>query len=360
MPLYMIRNDITKVQADAIVNPANRNLVQGSGTSRGIYQAAGEQLLTDACSRLRPCEVGQAVATDAFELDAKKIIHAVAPVWQGGSAGEEAILHDAYTNSMKLAMEQGCESIAFPLISSGNMGFPKDVAMRVAMSAISNFLMEQDMMVYLVLYDRNSVSVSQKILGAIDEYIDDNYVDENDESYDFISYSDGFPRVREELAEYRSRRFEADRADLLMDAAPVAHAVSPARASAPAIRPKSTLEQRIENLDETFSQMLLRMIDERGLKDSQVYKKANIDRRHFSKIRNNPDYAPTKRTVISLAIALELTLDETVDLLNRAGYAFSKSSKFDVIICFFLESRSYDIFEINEVLFYYNQSILGE
>ena len=334
MPFLMVRNDISKMTADAIVNTANQNLHEGSGTSKAIYMAAGEKKLNEACRKIGHCDLGKAVITEAFGLNAKYIIHAVGPVWDDGASGEEALLYNAYLESLKLAAEHKCESIAFPLISSGNYGFPKEKAMKVALAAISDFLMEQDMLVYLVLYDRDSLAVSQKLFHSIEEYIDDNYVEENNENFEW-----------EDIEEIVSEKFMIS--------------ISPSM-PAPMQVPKRSLENIVENLDETFSEMLLRLIDERSLKDSYVYKKANVDRRHFSKIRNDMEYAPNKKTVIAFAIALELTLDEAVDLMRKAGFAFSRSSKFDVIICYFIENREFNIFEINEVLFIYGQPILGE
>lgn len=353
MPLLMVRNDITRVQADAIVNSANEELLEGSGTSRAIYQAAGETELAQACAKLGHCKLGQAVITAAFGLPAKYIIHAVGPEWKDGYSREEEILYDTYRNSLLLAKEYLCESIAFPLISSGNLGFPKDRAMKAAVSAISDFLMEHEMLVYLVLYDRDSVFVSEKLLGSIEEYIDDNYVEEKDESLEGEALLPVFVQARPENRRkilFPKNTMPPNAGMMCQERAPLA--------AAPA--PKRSLDSLMEHLDETFSQMLLRLIDERGFKDSYVYKKANIDRRHFSKIRNDVYYTPTKKTVIAFAIALELTLDETIDLMGKAGYALSKSSKFDVIISFFLENKSYNIYEINEVLFQYGQPILGE
>lgn len=361
MPFFMIRNDITKVHADAIVNPANEDLLEGSGTSRAIYLAAGEYELADACLKIGHCNLGQAVATPAFQLSAKYIFHAVGPVWLDGKHGEEKLLYDTYRNSLMLAADYHLESIAFPLLSSGNYGYPKDKALNTAIRAVSDFLMEQDMLVYLVLYDRTSLSVSQKLFSSIEEYIDDHYVDENDESI----WGD------EDYPEFAKREFEEkfkaiDFSDYKTAEEPVCKEVSEVLSDERSFcentqsAPIRSLENLLNHQTETFSQMLLRLIDERGLKDSYVYKKANIDRRHFSKIRNNMDYAPNKKTVLALAIALELSLDETKDLLMRAGFAFSCCSKSDVIICYFIENRKYDIFEINELLFVYGEPILGE
>ena len=185
MPFLMIRNDITKVAADAVVNPANRNLLQGSGTSRASYQAAGEQELAASCEAIGRCDLGRAVCTPAFGLPAKYIFHAVCPAWHGGGFGEAEQLAGAYHSALELAAEYHCESVAFPLLSSGNYGYPKEQAFRIAVDTITQYVMEHDLTVYLVLYDRDSLAVSRKLFASVEEYIDDHYVAQNDESYGF-------------------------------------------------------------------------------------------------------------------------------------------------------------------------------
>lgn len=347
MPLLLIRNDITKVTADALVNPANPELLEGSGTSRAIYLAAGEEQLAAACRSLGHCEPGNSVITPAFRLQARYIIHTVCPVWEDGTRGEAKLLYRSYQSALELAEEYSLDSIAFPLLSSGNYGFPKEQAMKTALRAVSDFLMEHDLLVYLVLYDRSAVSVSRKLFASVEEYIDDHYVAEKDERY---------PGRREELR--RQGTFQMPQRSQMFRMPMEAPSMAVPSMEAP--MPGRSLEELMKHMDETFSEMLLRLIDERGLKDSYVYKRANIDRRHFSKIRNDRDYAPNKKTVFAFIIALELSLDEAEDLLRRAGFSFSNSSKFDVIVCYFIENRKYDIFEINEMLFAYGQPTLGE
>ena len=313
MPFLMIRNDITKVAADAIVNPANRNLLQGSGTSRAIYQAAGEQELTAACEAIGYCDLGKAVCTPAFRLPAKYIFHAVCPAWHGDMAGEAEQLAGAYHSALELAVEHHCESVAFPLLSSGNYGYPKEQAFRIAVDTITGFVLDHDLTVYLVLYDRHSLAVSRKLFASVEEYIDDHYVAQNDESYEF-------DRWRRESAE-RRRRLEEEAAPMLEAAAPPAAPMA-----------ARSLENLMDNLGESFTTRLLRLIDERGLKDSTVYKQSNISRQHFSKIQCNRDYNPKKKTVLAFAVGLHLSEDETIDLLQSAGYAFSDGSKRDWIV----------------------------
>ena len=334
MPFLMIRNDITKVTADAIVNPANRNLLQGNGTSRAIYQAAGEQELTAACEAIGYCEPGRAVCTPAFRLPAKYIFHAVCPAWHGGVAGEAEQLAGAYHSALELAVEHRCESVAFPLLSSGNYGYPKEQAFRIAVDTITQYVMEHDLTVYLVLYDRHSLAVSRKLFASVEEYIDDHYVAQNDESYEFD----------------RRRRLEEDAALPMMGAVP-----------APAAAPMAarSLEHLMDNLGESFTTRLLRLIDERGLKDSTVYKQANISRQHFSKIQCNRDYNPKKKTVLAFAVGLHLSEDKTIDLLQSAGYAFSDGSKRDWIVRYCLEHKIYNINQVNTLLFEYDQEQLG-
>ena len=345
MPFLMIRNDITKVTADAIVNPANRNLLQGSGTSRAIYQVAGEQELTAACEAIGYCEPGRAVCTPAFGLPAKYIFHAVCPAWQGGGFGEAEQLAGAYHSALELAAEYHCESVAFPLLSSGNYGYPKEQAFRIAVDTITQYVMEHDLTVYLVLYDRDSLAVSRKLFASVEEYIDDHYVAQNDESYQF-------DRRRRESAERRRWRLGEEAAPMLETAA-----APPPPAAAP--RTARSLESLMDNLGESFTTRLLRLIDERGLKDSTVYKQSNISRQHFSKIQCNRDYNPKKKTVLAFAVGLHLSEDETIDLLKSAGYAFSDGSKQDWIVRYCLEQKIYNINQVNTLLFQWDQEQLG-
>ena len=343
MPFLMIRNDITKVTADAIVNPANQNLLQGSGTSRAIYQAAGEQELTAACEAIGRCDLGRAVCTPAFGLPAKYIFHAVCPAWHGGGFGEAEQLASAYHSALELVAEYHCESVAFPLLSSGNYGYPKEHAFRIAVDTITQYVMEHDLTVYLVLYDRHSLAVSRKLFASVEEYIDDHYVAQNDESY-------GSGRRRRESAERRRWRLEEAAPMLETAAAPPPPAASMAARS---------LESLMDNLGESFTTRLLRLIDERGLKDSTVYKQSNISRQHFSKIQCNRDYNPKKKTVLAFAVGLHLSEDETIDLLKSAGYAFSDGSKRDWIVRYCLEHKIYNINQVNTLLFEYDQEQLG-
>lgn len=328
MPLQLVRNDITKMKVDAIVNAANTALKRGGGVCGAIFSAAGAKELQAECDRIGGCKVGEAVISKGYNLPAKYIIHTVGPVWQGGHANEAQLLHNCYINSLNLALKHKCESIAFPLISSGIFGYPKDQALHVAISAISEFLLNNEANVYLVLFDKNAVTLSEKLFTAITEYIDDHYVDERllRERHRGIEYVAGRAVIRQDEVLY-----------------------SPSR----------SLEDVLGQLDETFSEMLLRLIDEKGLTDVETYKRANIDRKLFSKIRSNKDYHPSKATALALAIALKLNLDETLDLLSKAGYTLSPSSKFDVIIQYFIEEGNYNIFEINEALFYFEQATLG-
>lgn len=352
MPFFMIRDDISKFfRADALVNPANPQLLEGSGSSRAIYLAAGEEEMTKACQKIGFCELGKAVITPAFRLPARYVIHAVGPVWVDGKHGEEEVLYSTYTEAMLLAEKHRLESIAFPLLSSGNYGFPKDKALKVAIRAISDFLMEHELLVYLVLYDRAAVEVSKRFFTSLEEYIDNHYVDSRYECYYADKRSVSLDRMRNFPSMEKWKPEEAKKADDFLE--------EEFTTAMPFASPQRSLDNLLEQMGETFSQMLFRLIDERGLKDSYVYKKANVDRRHFSKIRTNIHYTPNKKTVIAFAIALELSLDETKDLLKRAGYALSNSSKFDVIICYFIEKHQYNIYEINETLFAYEQPILG-
>lgn len=330
MPIKIIRNDITKLECDAIVNAANHSLLGGGGVDGAIHKAAGPKLKKE-CKGLGGCSTGEAKITSAYKLPCKYVIHTVGPIWGGGQNGEEELLSLCYKNSLMLAKQYKCESVAFPLISSGAFRFPKDKALRIATKSISGFLSENDMLVYLVVFDREAFAISQRLFSDIQQYIDDTYVLAIDCCCRRAEYNKGSV-----LDSYKNS-FPAS--------------------SAPS--PELSLGDRLKTLDESFSKMLLRKIDEKGITDSECYKKANIDRKLFSKIRNNPEYKPSKSTAIAFAIALELDLEETSDMLMKAGYALSHSNKFDVIIEYFISKKSYDIFEINEALFAFDQNLLG-
>ena len=329
MPLEIVRNDITKMEVDAIVNAANETLLGGGGVDGCIHRAAGPELLQE-CRTLGGCRTGEAKLTGAYRLPCKYVIHTVGPVWNGGKCGEREQLASCYRTSLALAKEHCCETVAFPLISSGIFGYPKDQALRVAVDTIGEFLLHNDMTVYIVIFSRTAYQISSKLFADIAEYVDDHYVD---------AHTDSQRERLRRMSVLESRTLSADAA-----AAPMA---------------VDGLDSLLAHLDAGFSETLLKLIDRSGKKDSEIYKKANVDRKLFSKIRNNPDYKPSKATAIAFAIALELNLDETRDLVARAGYALSASSKFDVIIEYFIRQKKYDIFEINEALFAFDQSLLG-
>ncbi len=338
MPLKIVRNDITRMKVDAIVNAANSTLLGGAGVDGAIHKAAGPELLEE-CRLLGGCETGHAKITGAYRLPCRYVIHTVGPRWRGGNRGEREELGSCYRASLALAKEHGCETVAFPLISSGIYGYPKEEALKVATDAISDFLSENDMTVYIVIYRGDIRGIGEKLFSDISEYIADNYIEEPDAA----------PLM--------------ERGSVLSDEAVPAFMKSPSDQPAPApmMSPvkASTLDEAVSMMDESFSEMLLRKIDERGITDAQCYKKANIDRKLFSKIRNDRAYRPSKPTVLAFAIALELSLGETEEMLMKAGFALSHSSKFDIIVEFFISRGNYNIFEINEALFAFDQSLLG-
>ena len=310
MPFNIVRNDITKMNVDAIVNAANSHLQAGGGVCGAIFRAAGEKELQRECDSLGYCPVGEAIITKGYNLPSKYVIHAVGPIWAGGGHNEEGLLYGCYTNSLKLAKDRKLESIAFPLISSGIYGYPKAGAMRVASRAIVDFLSENEMTVYLVLFDMDATYIGERLFSSITKYIADMPISQCQDMYEIPDK-------------------------------------------------KESLERLLINLDESFSKTLMRLIDAKGRTDVEVYKKANIDRKLFSKIRSNPDYRPSKNTVLAFAIALELSLKETDQLLEKAGFALSHCSRFDIIIEYFIRKGSYDIYEINQTLFQFDQPILG-
>ena len=343
MPIQIVRNDITKIECDAIVNAANSSLLGGGGVDGAIHKAAGKGLLLE-CMKLGGCKVGQAKLTKAYKLPSKYVIHTVGPKWKGGQKGEKELLESCYRESLRIAIDNNCESVAFPLISSGVYGYPKNQALRVAVDVISSFLVEHDMLVYIVVFDKSAFQISEKLFADIASFIDDKYVDTHFE----------FNRTRsdawgESTLLGETRILPDD--DFVEMSATCAQSVA---------APKDvSLEDAVNQIDESFSQMLLRKIDEKGLTDAECYKKANVDRKLFSKIRSDVHYRPSKPTTIAFAVALELSLEETKDMLMKAGFALSRSNKFDIIIEYFISNNNYNVFEINEALFAFDQSLLG-
>lgn len=434
MPFEIVRNDIVNMQVDAIVNPANSKAATGVGTDAGIHKKAGRKLLW-ARKKIGVIKTGDAAITPGFRLDAKFVIHTAGPVWQGGVCDEENLLASCYRASLRLAAKHHCESIAFPLLSAGTYGFPKSLALQIAIREFSSFLMENEMRIYLVVFDRDSFVLSEKLFASVSSYIDENYVrakiaDEygSGESYRqnrssvrvqqaldlqetcpesksfppagataSLPVSDQgcefFPPGRPECASFpsgdqgceflpsgdqacasfppagASASLPPDSQETTPRFAPPASALLPPDGSIPApfhVDLSDTLsckaqdlESALGELDAGFSETLLHLIDQTGKKDSEIYKKANIDRKLFSKIRNNRDYKPSKPTSLAFAIALELNLAETKDFIARAGYALSHSSKFDIIVEYFIQNSNYNIFELNEVLFAFDQPLIG-
>ena len=344
MPIKIVRNDITKIECDAIVNAANPSLLGGGGVDGAIHRAAGKGLLLE-CTKLGGCKVGQAKLTKSYKLPSKFVIHTVGPKWKDGQNGEKELLESCYREALRIASDNNCESVAFPLISSGVYGYPKDQVLKVAVDTITSLLIEHGMLVYIVVFDKSAFQISEKLFSDIASYIDDKYVDTH-----FI-----FNRSRRD--EYGESTVLAE-TQILPDEFETCNLQAPCCPSMSA--PKaSSLADIVEQIDESFSQMLLRKIDEKGMTDAECYKKANVDRKLFSKIRRDIYYRPSKTTAIAFAIALELSLDDTKDMLMKAGFALSHSNKFDIIIEYFITNKNYNIFEINEALFAFDQGLLG-
>lgn len=339
MPLQIIRQDITKMRVDAIVNTTNEEMIGYSGVDLAVHEGAGPELDV-ACSKIAPLGLGCAKITKGYKLDAKYIIHTSGPIWQGGLVGESIILRSCYIESLKLAVKYGCNSVAFPLISSGVYGYPKDQVLKFAIQVITEFLFDHELMVYICVFDRKSYEFSKKLFTEISEFIDDKYVEEHDED------------CLQALEEFDS---DCPKEIVFNECckAPILSATTGSAAS-------KTLQEYMKSMDKPFAYKLFDLIDERGMTDVECYKKANVDKKTFSKIKCNPKtYKPSKQTAVAFAIALELNLDETQDLLASAGLTLSRSFIFDKIIRYFIQKGNYNIFEINEALFEFDQVLLG-
>lgn len=373
MSFKIVRNDITRIKADAIVNTANPEPVYSAGTDSAVYTAAGAEKLLEERKKIGRIAEGDVAVTPAFALDAKYIFHTVGPIWQGGNYGEKEIVRKCYQNCLDKAKNLELESIAFPLLATGTYGFPKADALLIATSVFSGFLAENEMEITLVVFDSESFAVSDKIFAGVDQFIDENYVGEKTvEEYSPVNLRAGLEahvadECAEEPIERKAARRERNRNErrglfgsgsnaMRMDSA--IPPVAAAGAACASVAPRS-LEDVVKNVSETWQESLLRLITERGYSDTEVYKRANVDRKLFSKIRTNKNYQPKKNTAVAFALALRLNLDETKDFLMRAGYAFSPSSKFDLIIEYSIEHGVYDLMLINGALFDHDQPQLG-
>ncbi len=329
MPLTIVRQDITEMATEAIVNTANPDPLIGSGVDKAIHDKAGEKLLEER-KKIGRLEVGEVAVTKGYGLKAKYVIHVSGPSWIDGEHDEKEMLYACYTRVLEEAKKLGIRSISFPLLSSGNYSFPQAAALETALNAINSFLLQNSMIVYLVVFRDEALLLSQNLYKDIEEFIDANYVAEKEkEEY-------GTNRAR-------PRRISSSYGSVVSGFIP---AIYPDQ-----YRKEPTLEDYLRKQGETFQQRLFRLIDQRDLKDTEVYKKADITKQHFSKIRSNPDYRPSKGTVIDLCFALELDLDEANDLLARAGYSLSPSSKEDLVVKYYLLHKKYDRYELKEAFY---------
>ena len=348
MPFKIVRNDITKMQVDAIVNTANSLPIYSEGTDSAIYEAAGVEELLAERRKMGTLEEGQVAITPGFRLPAKYIIHAVSPLYIDGESGEEELLRSCYQKSLELAHEKGCKSMAFPLIATGSFGYPKEEGLRIALDEINAFLMKHEMLIYLVVFDTEATRLGRNVYPALEEYIDKHYVEakkKKEYSFSFLPKLSMPSTNRRESSSSVLLREEAEACEMAM--APAA----PAPDDDDLFEEReSALGDRLKHLSDTFQEYLMFLIEDKGLSNAKVYKSAYLTKQLFSKIKLNPDYHPDKGTALRLCVGAQLNLDETKDLLARAGYALSPCDKRDVIFSFFIEQGIYDMLDIDIAL----------
>lgn len=363
MPFRIVRNDITKMNTEAIVNTANAHPVVGAGCDSAVYKAAGyEELLRYRTEKIGFVPEGEAFLTPGFHLQAKYIIHTVSPFYTGGSRGEEEKLRSCYRKSLRIAKENNMKSIAFPLISTGGFGYPKEEGMRIAVDEINAFLSGNEMMIYLVVFDTEAARLGEKIYPDLEEYIDRNYVlSKVEEEYGMAGFgANAIPPAPPARAGRRAvpaspkgsifKKKDKGSGISVQRKGPETDAVYEAE-EAPFFyfgeQHESKLKERMKHISDTFSQYLMYLIQDKGMENAEVWKRAIVDKKVFSKMKNNPDYHPQKRTALCLCIGAKLNLDESKDLLARAGYALSPCDKTDIIFSYFIENEIYDMIELD-------------
>lgn len=338
MPFEIVHNDITNMQVDAIVNPTDSYYSGSGGTDYAIHTAAGPALMCE-CQHLKSLNQSEIAVTKGYRLPCKYVLHTTGPVWHGGYDNEEALLRACYLNALFKASELGLSSIAFPLISSGTFGFPKDKVLRIAMTAIGDFLavLDFDLFVYLCVYDPEDYEISRRM--ELESFLQSALEPVDSDWSDFCAYEiceTGYAEPRAAAPECYEES-SASMEDFCVD----------------------NLDDWLKMQDDTFAVTLLKLIDKKNMTEVQCYKKANVSKKTFWKINNDPNYKPSKQTVIAFAIALELTLTETKDLLRTVGFTLSHSNTFDMIIEFYIQHKVYDIYEINSALYKFDQMCLG-
>ena len=380
MPLQIIRNDITKVKADAIVNTANPEPGFGAGVDAAVYEAAGREKLLEKRREIGVIEKGAAVITEGFDLPAKYIIHAVGTAWKDGRSGEEDVIRRCYRSIFEVAVDNDIETLAIPLLASGSYGFPKGIALRIALSEIESFLDGHEMEILLVVFDEKAFALSEELYGDIDSFINDNYVEiKKTEEYraprrpegaafsasQALAGSAAVPRQEKSFfglkktSEKKAKAARDESVNLFSEPEFAQASCMDMAEETVEESGKRSLEDVIRNLDKTFMELVFSFADERGMTDVEVQKRANLDRKAFSKLKCGTTKNPSKATALALAVALKLNLDDTKDLLSRAGYALSPCSRQDIIVQYFIEKEAYDIYEINVALFEHGEATLG-
>lgn len=358
MPFKIVRNDITWMKVDVIVNTANELPVYSAGTDAAVYRAAGEEELIAERRKIGTLEEGDVAITPGFRLPAKFIIHAVSPYYSGNSEAVEEKLRSCYKKSLELAYEKQCESIAFPLIATGSYGYPKEEGMRIALDEINSFLLTHRMLVYLVVFDETSTGLGQALYPDLEEYIDRHYVAEKQEEEYVRERTERKPAKKEWGIQKGFLR--SGKADSAGSEEPDLHEQPICFSSNYAMpatsydefleESEAAIKERLAHLSDTFVQYLLYLIESKGLMNAEVYKRAIITKQLFSKIKLNSEYHPDKATAMRLCVGAGLSLDETKDLLARAGYALSPCDKRDIIFSYFIEHGVHDMIEIDIAL----------
>lgn len=335
MPFFIVEGDITKMNTDCIVISSDVSLKPVGGMSTALYNAVKEpELLKKECEKIGFCGGCECVTTRSYGLASKYIIHSVAPIFCDCGKNAEKYMETCYKNALYMAGCKEAKSVSLPFIGTGKKGFPKDMVLRSAINSIKNYLDKYDMNIYFVVHNRSSFLVDSNLIEKVNNFINDNYTGKTNKSFDIInSFAESFTVDSDTFVNFP---IDFNRADIATD---------------------EIVEKNSEKVK--FDELLKNEMKKHKIRDSKLYRKCNIEKDAFARLKNDINKNPSKEIVFALTVGLEMNIFDAEIFVKKCGYSLSSDYKQNVILRYFLENKMFDIYTINEIMFYYNESQLG-